>query len=291
LREALATVKITRPILWISRPEQRFIVGHANEMLSIYHVVDEYSGYTDLSVDKQRRLQKEEARLLAAVDAVVVVSPELQQSKTVSGREPYVVENAVDFERFSEVADRPSDMAKLSGPIFGYSGLIGRRLNISLILKLAKMEPGWAIVLLGKVDPRGCEREIELMRSQENIHMLGQKAVTEVANYVANFDVGLLPYELDLETENISPLKMYEYLAVGIPVISTPIPAALRSADVVSIAGSDAEFASLCRAALQADDEYQRKTRIEFARSNTWEKRVDQLSEIIGSHLKASNHV
>jgi glycosyltransferase involved in cell wall biosynthesis len=118
-----------------------------------------------------------------------------------------------------------------------------------------------------------------------NVYFLGQKGQTEVADYVAALDVGLLPYELNIETENISPLKMYEYLALGLPVVSTAIPAALRHRDIVDVADCDAAFESLCQIALVDEGSDRIEERLSFAAENTWDHRVLELTEIISGVL------
>jgi UDP-galactopyranose mutase len=289
VRAAAADIGIRRPILWLSLPEMGFAAGRMNELMSIYHAVDEYGGYARQTADKQRRLWAREEKILDAVDMTIVVSPELAKSKRKEGRDVHIVENAVDFDRFSHAARErciPGDLADVPAPRLGYSGLIGQRLNLDLLLRTAETRPDWSLVLIGKVDETGCADRLRRLRALDNVYFLGQKAVTEVPAYIAGLDTGLLPYTLNLETENISPLKMYEYFAAGIPVVSTPIPAALRLRDFLAIASTDEEFIKRCEESLIADDDARRR-RIDHAGRNTWDDRVDEVRSLLQSHLSS----
>ena len=288
VREAAGNAGITRPILWLSLPEMYFAVGQMNELLSIYHVVDEYGGYARQTPTKVQRLREQERKMLESVDLSIVVSPELADTKAVHGRNIEVIENAVDFEAFSHAMQKgetPSDISAIPGPRFGYSGLIGQRLNLELMIRIAKERPDWSLVFVGKADETDCKESLSELRQLPNAHFLGEKSVEEVPAYVAAFDVGLLPYNLNLETNNISPLKMYEYLAVGIPVVSTSIPSAKRNERFLGIATSDDEFIAACDASLESRDDESRAFRRSHARANTWDSRVDQATGLLQQML------
>ena len=288
LYSAARQIGIRRPILWISRPEQSPVIGEAGEILSIYHAVDEYSGYTGQNSDKLEKLRVSEQRVLDSVDLIIVVSPELLRSKSGLHRDVRLVENAVDMSKFDAArisATPPPEFANISGPRLGYSGLIGKRLNFDLILQLAQRRAEWSFVFIGRVDRRECDTELSALERMDNVFFLGEKKQGWVADYVAAFDIGLLPYKLNVETKHISPLKMYEYLAVGLPVVSTAIPAALRHRDVIEVADNDTEFENACQAVILNEDSERIDERLKFAADNTWDHRILELTEIISSVL------
>lgn len=288
VRSSARKIGITNPILWISRPEMVAAVGAFDECLSIYHVVDEYAGYTRQGSASTEKLVDREQRLLDAVDLSIVVSPELLESKAGTGRQLRIVENGVDIAPYDDRRDvplLPDDLSNVSRPILGYCGLIGKRLDLDLLLELARSKPAWSLVLVGKVDERGCRGQLAALRELGNVHFLGEKPHETVPDYVSAIDLGLLPYRLNLETRNISPLKMYEYLAAGLPVVSTRIPAVERAAPMVSISDDASEFVSNCENLLDAEPVERRERRIQFARANTWEARVEQIWEILAGQL------
>ena len=281
---------IRSPIVWISQPHHGPLIREKDVMLSIYHVVDEYSGYTGQDSAKLRKLRAAEQITLDDVDLTIVVSPELLRSKSGSDRDVRLVENAADMSKFEAArasATPPSDIANIPGPRVGYAGLIGKRLDLELISDLARRNRQWSFVLIGKTDKRECEAALAALEKNRNVFFLGEKSPDRMPDYVVALDVGLLPYELNVETEHISPLKMYEYLAAGLPVVSTAIPAAVRHGSMVSVAGDTAVFEQACRRALTDESLGQLQDRLEFSRDNTWDSRVEQLTEIILSALEA----
>jgi glycosyltransferase involved in cell wall biosynthesis len=288
IRRAARRAGIERPILWISQPDQGFAVDALGADLSIYHVVDEYAGYTSIDGAPRTELARKERDVLDAVDLVIVVSDELAAAKSGPGRSVHLVENAVDLAAYTGARrDRrtPSDLAGIPAPRLGYSGLIGKRLDLDLLAGLAKARPDWSLVFVGRVDPTACESEMTALEALPNVHFLGERPAGDVPRYVVEFDVGLLPYAINQETVHISPLKMYEYLGAGLPIVSTDIPAARRMGHLVSIAGRPEEFVTACDRALEDDSAESVAARIEAASENTWDQRVAQIAALTRRQL------
>ena len=287
---AARNMGIRYPILWTSIPAHAKAIGRLDEVLSVYHVVDEYAGYTMVDEARRKRLKADESQLLDAADVVIAVSDELVEAKRGPDRDVHLVENAVDFEAFhqaSESASIPEDMMSIPGPRLGYSGLISKRLDLGLLERMAMSYPDWSIVLIGKVDDRRCEAAMDALRARPNVHFLGEKHFRDVPAYVAGLDVGLLPYEVNEETLHISPLKMYEYLATGLPVVSKDIPSAQKKRDHVAIATDEHGFFRSCEQAV-SDSASGREARIAEAAINTWDQRVQQLEDILMPRLNES---
>ena len=281
---------IRYPILWTSIPEHSQAIGRLNEVLSVYHVVDEYAGYTLVDAVRRKRLKADESQLLDSADVMIAVSDELVHAKRGPGRDIYLVENAVDFEAFHQAAKSasiPNDLASIPSPRLGYSGLIGKRLDLGLLERMATSYPDWSIILIGKVDDRRCEAAMNALRARPNVHFLGEKHFSDVPAYVAGLDVGLLPYEVNEETLHISPLKMYEYLATGLPVVSKDIPSAQKKRDHVAIASDEHGFFRSCEQAV-SDSGSGREARIAEAAVNTWDQRVQQLEDMLMPRLNES---
>jgi glycosyltransferase involved in cell wall biosynthesis len=289
IRRVAHELGMRRPILWLSRPEMAGAIGRFDECLSIYHIVDEYGGYTGHNEQTRGKLWATEQGVLDNVDISIVVSRELLARKAGSGREIFLMENAVDIEPYDAIRKKPwvpADLESIPSPRLGYSGLIGKRLELTLLYELAKARQDWSIVLLGKVDQRECAAEIADLSNLSNVYFLGEKPHEVVPDYVSNLDIGLLPYRINLETRNISPLKMYEYLAAGLPVVSTGIPAALVHKDLVDIRDCVNGFIHACDNQLASQNVLGVEERIAFARQNTWESRVEHLWEILCSKLE-----
>lgn len=288
VRRAARSIGITRPIVWVSRPETGFVVGQMNEQLSIYHVVDEYAGYTGAGGQARAKLAGIEAVVLDSVDLVIAASPELERAKQGPGRDIVVLENGVEPSEYADARHsglEPDDLADVSKPRIGYSGLIGKRLDLELIRKIALRRPDCSVVLIGKVDARECEEGLAALESLPNVYLLGEKPPTEVAQYIVGFDIGLLPYAINLETQHISPIKMYEYWAAGKPVVATSIPAAQRNRSAVNVADSHDEFLSMINRILDDPNQENPDHLIELAGRNSWQSRVERVTAELSSRI------
>ena len=288
VRRTMRKAGILKPIVWVSKPEMQFVIGQLGEIFSIYHIVDEYAGYTGMSTQARRRLAVQEADLLEKVDLTIVASPELAQTKQGHKRDILVLENGVEPQEYMHArqsASEPADLAAVAKPRIGYSGLIGKRLNLDLICHLARNRPDCSVVMIGKVDDRECEDTLAALRSLPNVYLLGEKLPTDVASYIVRFDIGLLPYAINVETQHISPIKMYEYWAAGIPVVSTAIPAAKRHSFAVNVADNCDEFLAVIDRILDDPVLADSDRLVELANENSWQSRVDYVSAELDSRI------
>ena len=119
----------------------------------------------------------------------------------------------------------------------------------------------------------------------KNIHFLGNKKIEQVPFYVKAFDVCIIPYKLNEETKNLSPLKLYDFMSMGKAIVTTDFPVARQFSEVISVACSPEEFFKCISDALVEDDQNLFEKRRCIAAHNTWEDRVEKLSEIISSHF------
>ena len=127
----------------------------------------------------------------------------------------------------------PAALADLPRPILGYVGLVSVRLDLALLDALAAAHPEWTLVLMGEVDRTGCGEVLDRLAGRPNVQLLPPVPGDQVAGYVRAFDLGLLPYRQTQETYHASPLKLYEYLAAGLPVAAADVPGARQFADVI----------------------------------------------------------
>lgn len=210
-----------------------------------------------------------EEQVLGAADAVVASSPDLARWAGRTGREVALIPNAVDAGVFgSDPGPRPADFPVGSGPVFGYHGsLYGDWFDWEAIFSLATARPEARIVLIGDA----ATAPVDL---PDNVHLLGLKAQQELPGYIASFDVGLIPFSVTNTTHAVSPLKVYEYLASGVPVAATPLRA---------LAGLDGVHTSdRLEAAVVAAEASSRPDRDLVLGAHTWVNRVDALLAAAG---------
>jgi glycosyltransferase involved in cell wall biosynthesis len=291
LRHCLRRLHMQRPILWLFRPDMVDVPGHLTERLVIYHIVDEYSGYADVDASRVEDIQRRERQLIARADLVLVTSEALWQTKRGLNPHTYWVPNAVDYERFAQATAEGPEPDAVSGsprPRIGYVGAINDKIDTELLLRVAKAYPNASLVLVGPVrmvTPAG-QSGIEALKSCANVRLVGQVPVEQVPAYMAHCDVGLLPYRDGPWTSHIHPLKLYEYLACGLPVVATDIPSVRQEREVVDIASTPEQFVAAVATALECDSEASRALRRERAAQNTWQQRVERISELISARLQ-----
>lgn len=293
LRHELAVLEMAKPIVWISTPTQFDARLDLPARLRIYHIVDDYLAYHDLPAARRAGYARMERELIDWADLVIVVSPELMESKGVGNAQRAkfrLLPNGFDDVAYS--IDRPivspPALTGLRRPILGYVGLISVRLDLMLLDALAAAHPEWTLVLLGTVYRQGCEDVLDRLSSRPNVHLLPAVPGDQVADYVRLFDLGLLPYRVTQETIHASPLKLFEYLAAGLPVVAADVPGARQFADLLAIARSPEEWAAGIAQQLEDDCPGRRTARRVAVAPHTWDERVETLSGFLIDTLEPS---
>ncbi|MBL8058953.1 MAG: glycosyltransferase [Anaerolineales bacterium] len=293
LRRAMAQLGIERPITWVFQVKDAELIGSLDERLIVCYVDDEYAAYRHHTPEMRQRILREEPRLLARAHLVIVTSRKLLESKAPYNPQTVFVPNGVDFAAFERAWQAglpvPEDIRRLPRPIIGYSGHISLRLDLPLLAEIARQRPTWSLALVGSVWEPGAEAELASLRALPNVYFLGQKPAEQVPYYLPTFDVGLIPYRPGEEAQNINPIKLYEYLAAGIPIVSVDIPALEEYGQYVRIAGSPEDFLVGVEAALQDRGAGQVEARRRLAAENTWDQRVQQISALVQARLRAVN--
>jgi glycosyltransferase involved in cell wall biosynthesis len=157
------------------------------------------------------------------------------------------------------------------------------RLDLDAIEALAGADSSWQIVLVGPIQP-GDVDEARLARLP-NVHLLGGKPLADLPAYLKGLDAALIPYKINELTRNIFPLKLYEYLAAGLPVVAAALPELAPFADRVGLAAAPAEYPRLVREALGTDSSEARAARSAFAAANSWDARVEEISDLVEEML------
>ena len=291
IQNALQKLNMSQPIVWFSSPYMIDVIQEVpSARLRLYHIVDEYTAYSNHTLASRRYVEELEKQMMARVDAVIVVSQKLYESKLPIKANTYLVPNGVNYQAYSAALDDqylPDDLKAIKCPRLGYIGLIGDKLNFRMLKELAEENPQWSLVLLGQVRVSKQADAWQALQMLPNVHHLGPVAVSQVQHYVKGFQVGLMPYVQNRHAENISPLKLYDYLAAGIPIASVDIPAAREFGLYIHLGDSTQNFIQAVRAALVDTTPERRQARRNVAAGHTWEVRVEQLSDLIQAQLTA----
>ena len=220
VKRAMRQLGFRRPINFVFNPAAAVIAGTLDEQKLIYYCVDEYTAFTGVSSNSLAELENQ---LLRRADAVIVSADLLYESKVKVNPKTVLVRHGVDFSHFRKALKPetvvPPEIRDLPRPIIGFFGLIADWVDVKLMAEVAKHFSEGSLVLLGKATT-----DISGLESLPNVHLLGRKPYADLPAYCKGFDVALMPFVLNELTLNANPLKVREYLAAGLPVVSSPIP-------------------------------------------------------------------
>jgi glycosyltransferase involved in cell wall biosynthesis len=210
-------------IFWYYTPMAMAFTSHLDCDLCIYDNMDELSLFRGAS----RELLDLENALFARADLVFTGGMSLYEAKRNRHHSVHAFPSSIEFDHFAKarsIKADPADQAAMPGPRLGFFGVIDERMDIELLAAVAELRPQWQFVMIGpivKIDPAALPR-------RDNIHWLGSKDYRELPSYLSGWDVGFMTFALNEATKFISPTKTPEFLAAGVPVVSTPIADVVR---------------------------------------------------------------
>jgi len=254
----------------------------------VYDCPDDFSAFSGVP-DVSKALRTEE-NLIADSSVVTAVSKVLCKRISKINSHCFYVPNGVDFDHFHKarwLVDKPQEISPLPHPIVGFIGSVEDWINIELICKLAQSHPEYSILLIGPVT-----FGLEELQKYPNIIMLGARKYESLPSYLSCIDVCLIPFKINRLTSASNPVKLYEYLATGKPVVSTPLPEVCDNvSELVYISKDDEDFIRKVEEAVEEpkkpDYEAMVARRVRFAEDNSWEKRIDVFEKLLRQTLQS----
>ena len=287
VRRAARKLGFRDAVTWVYQVTHQGASLLKKSTLTVYDCIDEWAGTTS-DPRLRRYLQEIDRRMCREADVLFLGSQTLAAFRSDLNPRQEVVPQGVDMSNFLRASQpglpRPADMVDIPSPIIGLMGVLNReRLDVPLICHLADRRPNWSLVLVG---PVWAGLDVEQLKSRPNIHLLGNKPVDKLGDYLGAFDVCMLPYLLNDFTRSIFPLKLFEYLASGKPFVSTPIPACTEFPRLIRTATSRDMFLLAIEAGLNEEDTSLRTERIAAARVNDWDRRTTDKARFVAEELK-----
>jgi UDP-galactopyranose mutase len=238
----LTRIRPRRLIAWYYTPMALRFTHELEPDGCIYDNMDELSAFSGAPAD----IAEWERRLMSKCDVVYVGGRALYEAKRDRHANIHVFPSSVDVVHFRGARNRqhqhqPQDQKAIPHPRIGFFGVIDERMDLDIVAGIAALRPDWQLVMVGptaKIDPAQLPRA-------KNIHWLGCKSYESLPSYLAGWDVGFMPFALNDATRFISPTKTPEFLAAGVPLVSTPIADVVEpygKAGLVEIARTPEEF-------------------------------------------------
>lgn len=284
LDELIEREEIEDFLLWFYTPTAMNFAAHLAPKITVFDCMDELSAFRFAPPE----LIENEKRLLDKADLVFTGGQSLYEAKKDKHERVFAVPSSIDKEHFRqarEIKSEPADQAGIKQPKLGYMGVIDERMDTHLLAETADLRPDWQFVMIGPVVKIG---EDELPR-RSNIHYLGGKKYEELPAYLSGWNVALMPFAINESTKFISPTKTPEYLAAGLPVISTPIRDVVKpygEQKLVEIAETAEEFVQAAEKILGRGNSDEWLARAdEFLQDISWDKTFAKMSDLIEKEI------
>lgn len=276
IKRAMRKLGFADVVNMVFNPAAGMIAGKLGESELIYYCVDDYTAFTGTAA-----LKDIEEKLFRIADLVIVSADVLFDKKKKFNPNTHIIRHGTDWRHFRTAIDGdlgiPADVADLPRPIIGFHGLLADWVDFELIKEVAEHFAQGSVVLVGKTSVDAAEK-IKVLDGVSNIHRLGRKPYNELPAYCRAFDVALNPFAINDLTLAANPLKVREYLAAGLPVVSTDIPEVRILKDCL-IGVDHADFITKVEQAI-ADP----KPRAEISdaiRHESWEAKIEELRALL----------
>jgi glycosyltransferase involved in cell wall biosynthesis len=271
---------------WFYTPMALAITNHLEPEMIVYDCMDELSNFMFAPAE----LKQKENELFQIADIVFTGGFNLYKAKKKYHNNIFPFPSSIDKEHFRQartIKQLPEDQKLLEAPIFGFYGVIDERLNIDLLREVAALKPKWNFVIIGPV----VKIDNAILPQLANIHYLGPKNYEQLPTYLAGWDIALIPFLLNDATKYISPTKTPEYLAAGVPVISSSIVDVVNpyaTNNLVRIADSPAEFIREAEKELSIVNKQDWLANVDLFLNNqswdhTWRKMMEEISSTLRS--------
>jgi len=281
VNKAMDKAGFKRAVLWTSCPTE-YVMALINSRPWEAVIYDCNEDLPEAYPMLSRQLQAAETLLMKRADAALASSHLVERKLLRYNRQiVYYMPNGLDIDRFSRPTQIPEELSQLPRPIVGYLGTMKEKIfDMTLVANLTKSHPEWSTVLVGPVD-RALIGKID----DAPLHLTGPVSYEDAPAYLRAFDIALIPFIESAATRAMNPLKVYEYLACGLPVISSPMPDLDVFGELVTQVTGQDKFSFAAHAAI-SEGRSRAAQRQQAAAQFNWDRHFTQLNKLL-DHLTA----
>lgn len=287
INEVLARLEIKdNYICWSYNPLLTSYYDQLKPQLQVFDAVDNWSLHPSYKsiVDKITDNYK---IITENSNIIFTVAKELEQVFN-DNNKVFWIPNGIDWQHYNqEYSLVDKQIADIKHPIIGYIGIILGRLNMDIIKYVAAHNPKKSIVLVGSYKGYWYywdKKVIKELKAYPNIHLLGYVSYDQAPMYIQQFDIAIIPHDIKTYVSSTNPMKMYEYLACGKPVVATPGPG-LNMFPEIKTANDPQQFNDLIISELKSDSQVKQKARKDLIKEHSWQNRVEQMLNLIYEQL------
>jgi glycosyltransferase involved in cell wall biosynthesis len=278
---AVRRLGLRDPVLWSFVPQAEVLIDWLEPSRVLYYVDDDHAAKAGIDAES---FLAAERRFASRADVVLASAPELVTRMRTLNDNVHFAPNVADTLLFASALEPgPVDQALAACPeprIVFVGAILAAKIDLELVVELARLRPRWSFVFVGPVGPGDPRTNVDPLRSEPNIHLLGPRPYEQLPDVLRGADAAIVPYHLDGEMRSVFPMKTYEYLAAGLPVVSTPLVTLVDVQDIAKAADAEA-FAVALEEAMEHDAPAARAARSQRAQAHSWESRLRQIAEVL----------
>lgn len=255
------------------------LLSHFKFNKIIYDCVDDHASFTGLI--KAETVLQMEKELLGRASVSFATAERLLEDRKSWSNNMHLIPNGAEYEHFSksiDTVDIPGEIKALKQPIIGFVGGIGDWIDINLMTTVAKDLPELDFVFIGPI-----LTDINSLKELNNVKFFGSKEYKDLPKYIGQFSACIMPFKINKLTESVNPIKMFEYLSAGKPIISTPLKEVIKYSEYIEITSNEEEMVEAIEKILHNDENDESKilARQQVGRDNSWDSRWDEIISLI----------